>query len=371
MPCPYAGSGLVIYRKLYRTSSSLISVYYVDTINDNTTTTYTDNFTDASLELNPVISTSTYNTIPANVNDVCSYIQRVFAISGNTLYISEPYLPFNFDLANAIAISPDGINLTSVVPWGDQLYISAPDTWYRLQGTKSSSWQVRPTFSEEGMIDRCTAIPTRYGVLGRWYDGIYAFDGMLSRNITLNKVAQSFFLNIPSTTACAASWDGIHYRFFDPSVSGKCLVLDFTYHPTIRVYYEDIVNAHKYHRDTGIHYYGKTDGYQYADGTTEAVIASFQTGDRLTKEARYKQKQATYLYYDINTNGQDVTVTFYADGVASANTITLNNSSRTKARVSIPGNVQGYRISIAVSCANSYGVEIYDPWAIDVNPFGD
>jgi len=59
----YYGTAPVIYRKLYRgpgTGGTLTDIYYVDTITDNTTTTYTDDNSDATLEANDYETVSTY-----------------------------------------------------------------------------------------------------------------------------------------------------------------------------------------------------------------------------------------------------------------------------------------------------------------------
>lgn len=114
-------------------------------------------------------------------------------------------------------------------------------------------------------------------------------------------------------------------------------------------------------------------GYAYEESTTGVEMdVDVKTGEGVGKNI-LQQKQMKYLYYDINTHGKDVTVTVYIDGVAQTNTITLNTTSRTRARYEdIPDTWQGYRFSLAISCDDltDDDLEIYSPFAIQYVPFG-
>lgn len=369
--CPYEGDNLKIYRKLYRTSTSLIDTYNVTTIYDNTTTTYTDNESDATLLTGDASEVSTYIPCPEDIVDVTQYLMRLFVIAGSYLYPSEPYLPFTFSDDTWLQITSDGDDLVCISSWGDQLYIGTRKRWYRLQGNSPDTWQVRTSFAEQGIINRHTLVKTRYGLLGLWYDGIYLFDGSVSRNISSKKLQASFFTSIYNTDDCYASWNGNKYYFHYSTTSStldKRLVLDMTDYPEIRFYHDDFIpTAHEFHFDTGIDYYGYN-GYQYEDGGTQTIAMTLQTGDRAAKNI-LQQKQLEYLYYDINTTSKDVTVSIYADGT-SVYSDTINHSSRTRKRVILP-NKAGYRFSLKLTCADFQSVVIYAPWAISFNPFGE
>jgi hypothetical protein len=371
--CPYTGGGISFARKLYRTSSSLISTYFVTQIDNNNYTSYADNFTDAQLQANDAIDTDAYAPPPV-FTDITNYLQRMFGITGPDLYFSEPYEPLAFIPSNYITVSKDGEDLVAVVPWGDQLFIASASKWYRLQGSDSDTWAIRNTFADNGVINPHTVWGTKYGILGLWRDGIYQFDGSLTKNITVNKIGRELFTEtISSLSSCYASWDGRRYRFVYPTTGttlSKCLVLDFTVPGDIRFDYEDFVpSAHEYDFETGINYWAKSNGYQYEDGTTETILASLQTGSRTAKNP-FHQKQTEYIYYDIDTGGEDVTLTVYADGVACTPTYTINHSGRTRKRLALGSN-QGYRFDIGLSCADAKDLVIYEPWGISFNIFGN
>lgn len=370
--CPYSVAGGKIYRKLYRYSTTLIDTYYVATIADNTTTTYSDDYADATVAINEAIDTENYVLPPTDMVDICDYLGRIWAIAGNMLYPSEPYLPFNFDSTESIQVTNDGDDLTAMIPWADQLFIATKTTWYRLQGTNSATWGIRRTFASHGCINKHTLQRTRYGLVFLWHDGLYLFDGSLTKKITGDKIADSLFTStISSKSACWSEWDGDKYYFHYPesgTTISKRLVCDFSTYPQIRFYYDDFIpTAHSFHGMTGIDYYG-FGGCHYEDGGSDAPALSIKTGDRAAKEI-IRQKQLEYLYYDINTGGKDVTVCIYVDD-ALAYTLTLNTTSRERDRKLLPQK-QGYRFCLTITSSDARGVTIYAPWAISTNSTGD
>lgn len=260
--CPYSGSGVTIHRKLYRYSSGLAATYYVTTIADNTTTTYSDDATDASLQTNDVISVESFSTPPEGMRDIELYLYRMFGIKNEYLYWSEPYMPFGFKTTSSINVS--GNELTCAMFWGDQLYIADKKKWFRLSGSDPDSWGIKQTFSDTGIINTHTVKATKYGILGLWHDGIYIFDGSITKNITEKKIGMALFTDtITDKNICHAEYDGLKYYFYYSDVGGdinKCLVIDFTFYPDIRFYHDPfIATAHDYHHDTGRRYLARLD----------------------------------------------------------------------------------------------------------------
>jgi hypothetical protein len=369
--CNYSGTGIIINRKLYRTSTTIGEIYYVATIQDNTTTTYTDTFTDAALELSTISTTDDYAPVIEAPTDITDHLQRVFYVKGSALGWSEPYLPFNFPAANQTTVSKDGEDLTSIVRWGEQVYISSKFTWYRLQGQSDATWTVRGTWAAQGCINTHTAFATKYGIIGLWYDGLYLFDGQSMRRILDDKISPDFFTStISSLSSCFATFDGVRYRFFYPETGttiSKHLVIDFTTYPKLRIFHNDfIANAHYFDFQSNQEYWGKTNGYEYETGTTETISTSLKTGDRVAKNI-FKYKAPEYLYYDIDTNGKDAIVTIYADGVALTPTIVLNTPTRARGRIEGLAKSEGIRYSLGITCADSQSLKIYAPWGLSFN----
>jgi hypothetical protein len=374
LPCSYTGTGVTIWRRLYRVVSA--TTYYVATITDNTTTTYTDD--EGTITGNAVLATTGFDVPPDNMPDIAVYLQRIFGIWQEKLYWSDPYIPFGWDPDDNIAVSKKGDDLVGVTNWGDQLYIPTQSTWYRLLGSDPDTWAIKRTFTGHGCINKDTLWATRRGILALWYDGIYLFDGSLSRNLTEPILGREFFEDITSlesgvlTYPCYATYDGNKYYFYYPTTGttlANCLILDFSTYPPVKIYHEDfIATAHEFHRPMGIRYMGKSDGYQYEETGNETIATSGLSGEKAFGNIT-KQKNLEHLYYDLNSNGKNVTVDIYADGV-SAQTLTLNTSSRERKRIGL-AHGPGYRFSVGYSCADSQGLEIYSPWALEATPFGD
>jgi hypothetical protein len=306
------------------------------------------------------------------MTDLAVYPQSLFGIKGNALYWTEAYAPFNCtDTGNGIVTKEDE-DLIACMEWGDQLFLASADRWYRLQGTDPTTWSIRRTFTDVGLINKNTLKRSKYGLIGLWNDGIYLFDGSINRNITEKKVGRAFFTDLSDLSVCYSEFDGQKYYFYYASTGStvdKCLVIDFAYHPEYRIYHDDfIAEAHFLYKENNTRYLAK-DGYEYTESGTETIATSLQTGDR-PFGAILKRKSLSYLYYDADTSDTDLTVTIYCDGTSSQ-TLTLNNSSRERKRSMPLKNIEGYRFSLALSCADSSDVKIYSPWALEGTPVGD
>ncbi len=369
--CSYAGTGLTIHRKLYRTVSGVI--YYALTIPDNTTTTYTgDGELDATLQSNSIMTSDIYTSPPYGAVDITMYLQRMFAIKDNKLYWSEPYMPFAFESTSNVTVSKEDEDLVCVVDWGDQLYVASIETWFRLQGTDPSTWAIKHTFADMGTTNKHTVKKTKWGILGRWNDGIYLFDGSMSKNVTEKILGKKFFTDLTNPNIEYAEFDGTRYTFHYSSTGStlnSCLVIDFSLSPEIRVYEDDfLADAEELYKETNHRYLAKS-GYEYTEGGTETIATSIVTGDKAF-QAILKRKCLDYLYYDINTNGEDITVGILVDGTL-VQTLTLNESSRMRRRSDKLMAKEGYRFALQIACADSQSLKIYSPWGLEATPVGD
>ena len=368
--CPYEGAGLTVMRRLYRTVSGVI--YLVTTVPDNTTGVYSDNVTDATLQLSPILGTEGYTTPPDYITDLEIYLQRVFAIKKNKLYWSEAYSPFSFKNTSDITVTKEDEDLVSVINWGDQLYLVSTEQWYRLQGNNPDTWAIKRTFTDSGIVNKYTLKHTKYGLIGLWNDGIYMFDGSINKNITELKLGTSFFKDLDDLSVCYAEFDGGKYYLYYAS-SGttldSCLVIDFAYFPEIRLYHTNFIpSAYKLYKPTNTPYFTKN-RYEWTTGGTETIPIGLSSGDKAFG-AIMKRKCLDYLYYDIDTNGQDVDVDIYVDD-ENVQTLTLNTSSRTRKRSQKLKAAEGYRFRLDLNADNAQDMVIYSPWALESTPVGE
>lgn len=367
--CPYGGN-VVIHRNLYRTVSG--TSYLVTTLTDNTTTTYSDNVADTPLQAASAYGTANYSTPPENAVDIAVYLQRVFLLKANTLYWSEPYSPFGFLTTSSIVFSKEDEDGTGIVNWGDQLYLATKEEWYRLQGGDPDTWSIKRTFTDSGIINLHTLKKTKYGIIGLDYDGIALFDGATSLNLTEKVLGRAFFTDLDDLSVCYAEFDGeIYYLYYASSGTtlDSCVKLDFTHgRADMQVHLGSFVDAHELYREQSTRYQAYS-GYEYTEGGTETIVTSLLSGDKGFGDIT-KQKNLEYLFYDIDTNDINVTVTIYVDGTAS-HTITLNTSDRVRKRSEQFPQMEGYRFSIGIDCADSQYLKIYGPWVLEGIPVGN
>jgi hypothetical protein len=293
----------------------------------------------------------------------------MFVIKTNRLYYTEPYMPFAFVNGGDIVVSRDDENLTGLVVWSEQLYIPSRYRWYRLQGSSSDTWSIKQTFTDTGVINRNTLAVTRFGIPGLYYDGIYIFDGATNKNLTEKYLGKQFFTDIPNLEKCWSFFDGLCYYFNYIQDGPKCIVLDFSYYPDIRWYFEDIAwDARTFYAETGDSYLARA-GYEFQFADSEIIPTEFWTGDFAFKDIT-KRKLLKYLYYDIDTGGKDVTITIYVDGTAKQ-TWTLNTSSRIRKREeTVSWKCEGYRFSLRATCSDSLPITVYAPWGLEADYVG-
>jgi len=278
-------------------------------------------------------------------------------------------MPFAFGSTSNIVVCKDDESLTGLIVWSEQLYIPSRYRWYRLQGSSSDTWSVKQTFTDSGVINRHTLAVTRFGILGLYYDGIYIFDGATNKNLTEKYLGEQFFADIDDLDSCWAYFDGLRYYFYYTDTTNQCIVLDFSYYPDIRWFFDDIPwDARTFYKETGNHYLAYS-GYEYTVSGTEAISTDLWSGDKAFKDIT-KRKLLKYIYYDINTGGVDVGLSVYVDGVL-IQSWTLNTSGRLRKREeTINWKCEGYIFSIALTCSNSSAITIYSPWALEADYVG-
>lgn len=175
-------------RKIYRKDSSTSSTYkLVDTISDNSTTTYTDTTADVSGAA----------AMPAVTDDMPTgsiltlHRERLF-VSGNSTYpnriwYSNPYLPHyiqgttNLDYMQIAADDGDeimglpiqlGVMICVKKNTVRRLHITSPTS-----GASPTQWYAEDPIAWVGAVAEWSVVQTRMGVVFLGRDNIYVFDG--------------------------------------------------------------------------------------------------------------------------------------------------------------------------------------------------
>jgi hypothetical protein len=193
------GDARTTARKIYRKGNLLSNYYLVGSLQDNASTTYSDNQTDIAALAEAVILAGDVvgdepNTRLGNqtVKYPTPHYDRVFWASGDTLIWSKPLNGFAYpaDFSTPVGDSKD---ITGIVSQGGELIIFKPDSIWRLTGTDENSFQLSRTLSPVG-TDWPFSIAFAGGSSAGFYftgriifanrHGIWAFNGYSSNKIS-------------------------------------------------------------------------------------------------------------------------------------------------------------------------------------------
>lgn len=138
------GDAQVTGRKLYlRNTSTQANFYLVTTINDNTTTTYTDNLLDSAL-VTPGPDTAENNPPLSGQAYVEAHRSRLFTSDGTSLYYSKVDEVEAFDPDNVEPCNPDdGQRISALHSAHDVLMVFKTRSLYALYGDDPQSWTMR------------------------------------------------------------------------------------------------------------------------------------------------------------------------------------------------------------------------------------
>jgi hypothetical protein len=401
----YYGTAPTIYRKLYRgagTGGTLTDIYYVDTIADNTTTTYSDNFTDAELEANDYETVADYlpTIIPKYFTAHYGRLHMISADYPHRLYWTEEAL--GSDASENESLMPLAITDTNwddmrvsglkevdpqgIITWGINLFIPLKQTWLRREGNDPTTWAYRKTYSKNGIGAPYTLDVSTYpgGIIGLTNPeggdfGLTVFNGQYDKVLTSPRLDWIFKndFNVDAISTCRGKCVGRYYHFLYPSatssVPDKHLAIDLRRYPDIRVAEWTGLNGQCIETDmesTKV-YFGCADGYVRSQGN-EYVDFELETHDMVGGSAELTNEQKTFqeIKYALDSNGNDVTLKVYIDDVLmkysdGSTTKTISGTSETLQYIrSLPKDWVGYRIRLNLSGTDMSKVEIYSPWKI-------
>jgi len=193
---PLGESGTITTRYIYRTlgNASKTNVladttyYLVDTIADNTTTTYADNETDDDIDDDnaPTWATASGGTdITPPVGKYCELHAERLWISGNSTYPSDVYYsdirnPNYFASTDVFYIRPDdGDKVTFMKNQLGILTIGKTNTIQKIytDTASESSWTLSDPFSFIGCSSPYSVANTPQGIMLHNRNGLYSFNG--------------------------------------------------------------------------------------------------------------------------------------------------------------------------------------------------
>jgi hypothetical protein len=194
---PTSGNTSVNCRRVYRTTAGPGEVYFEwFDLDDNTTTTFTDDAPDAAISLLP--APDDLGSAPARLTLATEYRGRVFGVSS-----AEPdYLRFSADgkhyawpASNSIPVRPlgrDRFGVSGFMPRRDELGVGRRDYIWKLIGNDETDFRMVKLVEGTGIQAPDSIIVTRD--VARWLaaDGVYEWDAAGVRCISDDDVKPWF-----------------------------------------------------------------------------------------------------------------------------------------------------------------------------------
>ena len=356
---------------LIRTLSGWADDYIITTI-DEGTTTYSDNVTDAVAQASTEFSEDGYYPPPSSIDLVAyhSGADRVFCADGGDIYwsVASSYNVFVYDTTadeytNVNSVYLSGEDITAMLVYDEQLYIGCLRTWTRLRGTNPSywSWEAIGT-AIKGPNSHSAVAVTPWGIVYTGNDSyIWLFNGFQTQ-----RIAEYFVLPTAPGTTCHATYDGRFYRLFYDDTTNPLLILDFlgfAGRPIRVIESTQDMSFSFYDKSSNELYFCDSDGYlrNGTDSDTEVTL-TFKTGE-IPVDQLVNLGNAASLLIEVNTQGEEMTITPYQDGIAQDALDVVITDSLERQVLPLPLNT--YRtMALGVTITTSEAIEIREPWLI-------
>jgi len=409
--CPYValyGEEPVIWRNLYRgpgsTGASLANIFYVGTIEDNSTTIYTDTMTEAEINASGICYVELYLP-PPMPKFICFHYGIIFMIPQNhpnRLWYSEPVnsldsleneslLPLavtvdNWDDFRSAGF--DEFNPMGIIAFGVNLYIPLINAWIRKQGNDPETWGYKKTYTKSGLGASSTLSISNnpLGMIGLsnpefGEPTLGVFTGQDCQPMSAPKLDFIFGSDLDQDNIiyCQGLFTGPYYHFIYPSIDNtdKHLVIDNRRSPDIRAGYWTGLNSTCIAADQQNNeiFIGGADGFVRVNSGLELIDVIVETNDLVGGEVNTINVIKTFKSLQYALKGT-LTLQVYIDDVLrqwpdGSTSMTLTGIDETIQEImSLPQDWQGYRFRLKLTGTALTELEIYSPWSVDLNIVG-
>ena len=356
---------------LSRTSTALTGTYLVTTLS-SPTVSYTDDVSDADLQLETAYAETDYYPPPDNP-EIVYYdpgTDRIFATIGGDAYWSEAgiYHIFLYDATTAEYRNVNSVflgkeHITAVHRFDENLYFGSKKTWRRRRGKAQADWTWEDTSATIGPLNQDGCCVTPWGILHPATDGrLWLFTGNSSKPIL-----EEFVFATRPDASCHATFDGRFYRLFYGDPTYPSLVVDFMKYPSIPpriVQSTQSATASFFDQNTASFYL--SDGHYVRSGEDFATDVSlivrlpdFPLADLI------KFGSTAKLTACLKTDGDDLTIKhFFDDANVSPDTPQIvNNTALRHEELPVPFG-EGRTMSMEISITSNADIILQEPWIL-------
>lgn len=180
---PTFANSQVDARRLYRTLvNATDQFFFVAQLNDNVTTTYTDNVTEE--EMMTEVSFA-HGMPPAACNAIETWQERMWSTDGTYLYMSELGLPECYDVGyETWSITPDdGHDMIGILNFGDRLLVGKTNSVSFLTTIDGVNFRISELTADHGIYSHASLKKTEKVAMWFGGDNFYMTDGSGVRGI--------------------------------------------------------------------------------------------------------------------------------------------------------------------------------------------
>uniref|UniRef100_A0A6M3L5F2 Uncharacterized protein n=1 Tax=viral metagenome TaxID=1070528 RepID=A0A6M3L5F2_9ZZZZ len=403
--CSYSatyGATPTIHRKLYRgpgTGGTLGDIYYVATIADNTTTTYSDSLSDATLSTNAACLVDDYG--PTQIPKYLAWhYGRAFIITKDNphrLYYSEvaggdtsgeneviyPLAALQDNWDDLRVSGFDYVDPQGIYSWGVNLYIPTKETWIRKQGNDPDTWAYRKTYATQGIgapysVDFCSTPGGLIGVTSpeAGEPGIAVFGGQTSDIFSSPKLDWIFksHMNLDYIHKCRGKIAGRYYHLLYPSGTATepntHLAIDLRRFPDFRVAHWSGLDGVCLDVDKqGTKFYlGTSSGYVKTGASAGSGSLVVETHDLIGGDPTAFNEIKTWKQLKYSLKGT-VTLEVYLNNSLmkwpdDSTSKVLTGTGEDVQVCPFPENAKGYKIRLKLTGTDLTEFELYSPWML-------
>lgn len=162
----------VIRRNIYRIGGTVPEWRFVGSIDDNTTTTFTDNVADTALG-----DTLGFDRDPppTDITQMVEHKQRLLGVAGNKLYISNYQEPEGWDVARFLTVG-GASDILAIASTGSVALILKDTEAFLLAGESLADFVLLPV-AKVGVLAPDSVVSAEGTVIWLAHDGVRLFDG--------------------------------------------------------------------------------------------------------------------------------------------------------------------------------------------------
>ena len=379
---PVSGDAQVTDRYIYRIGGTLGKYVRIKEMGDNSTTTYTDNMTNAVASSQTQLDVTSHDE-PAAMPIAILHLGRAFYAGNptnpNRLYYSDSLFP---EYSGNYRVIGGYEAVVALGVWEGELFIWKQGEIFSLQGTTPGSGFIRQLEVKRGTVAPQSVAMGKFPTYVYW-DGIYTHDGYTESNV--GKKLKDLFDKEVNTDRLANAVATATREFYIVSVPGKgqsenSITIVYNY-DTRDFHVHDFGCSSLWTDQGGAVYAGcKNPNWDTDSPSTISKYSIYELNHTLnafdeTLNFRWKSKEfflgeslhkrgaVRNVLIVVDTKGENVEMVCYIDGVHFSCGL-INTADKTVLNINLPDR-EGYFAELELKYSGTKRITVYPPMIIN------